>query len=450
VTTYGSAHAPAGTGGVVTAVTAGSAAEAAGVLPGDTVIAVEGHRLRDVIDWMWYTADSPVDVTLLRGADELTLTLERGWDQEVGVAFADVLFDGIRTCDNACLFCFVSQLPSGLRDSLYVRDDDFRLSFLSGNFVTLTNLTDDDAARIIEQRLTPLYVSLHAVTADVRGTLVCATADDGALQRIDELLAEGIELHVQIVLVPGLNDGEELQRTLQWLAERDSVTSVGVVPLGYTSAQQRFARSYEDPAAAAAVLDALELWRAGMTEERGERWVYAADEFYLAAGREFPSADQYDGYPQFENGIGMARAFLDEFVESTAEADGTPPPGEEPHPVVLVTGELFAPVLRRLSVRLGDLGVEARVLAVRNTFLGGDVSVAGLLTGRDVIAAVREDLGGAVYLLPDVMVNSDGLLLDDVSAADLPALTGKDVRVIPSDAASLVEEVQIIGKGGGA
>lgn len=448
--TYGDAHASAGEGGRVVAVTPGGAADRAGIRPRDVVLAVDGRRVRDVIDWLWLTAEPPADVTLVRGAGERTVTLDRAFDEELGVEFADVVFDGVRTCDNACLFCFVSQLPSGLRDSLYVRDDDFRLSFLTGNFVTLTNLRDDDVERILEQRLAPLYVSLHAVDADVRSTLVCATVEDRTLERIDQLADGGIELHVQIVLVPGVNDGEELQRTLEWLAQRDAVESVGVVPLGYTSAQQRFARSYQDPKDAAAVLDALELWRSGMAEERGTRWVYAADEFYLAAGREVPSADDYDGYPQYENGIGMVRAFVDEFVEATALADGSPRPGEPARPLAIVTGELFAPVLERLAPRLGDLGVEARVLAVPNAFLGGDVSVAGLLTGRDLVQAVSADLGGAVYLVPDVVVNSDGLMLDGVAGADLTRLTGKDVFLVPADAASLVEAVQDIGKGGEA
>jgi putative radical SAM enzyme (TIGR03279 family) len=416
---------------------------------GDSVVEVAGQRVHDTVDWMWLTAEMPVDVTVMRLGGRVTLSLDRAYDQELGVSFADVVFDGVRGCDNACLFCFVSQLPAGLRRSLYVRDDDYRLSFLSGNFVTLTNLSDDDVARIIAQRLSPLYVSIHAVDPDVRTTLICAAVEDRALERVDELVEGGIRMHVQIVLVPGVNDGEQLQRTLEWLAARGpGIASVGVVPLGYTAAQQRFARSFEDAEQAGAVIDALEPWREGMAAEREERWVYAADELYLAAGRELPSSDDYDGFPQFENGIGMTRAFVDEFEEAAGLADGVCGRAGAAHPAVLVTGELFAPVLRRLAPRLGDLGVESRVLAVRNRFLGGNVSVAGLLTGHDVLAAISDEPGGAAYLVPDVVVNSDGLMLDDVRAADLGVLTGKDVRVIPSDAASLVAAVQDLGKEG--
>lgn len=444
---YSDAHAPAGRGGVVREVAPGSAAAAAGIVAGDVIVAVDGRILRDVIDWMWLTADTPVTLTVERDRATREIELHRAPDEGLGVGFTDVVFDGVRTCENACLFCFVSQLPKGLRPSLYVRDDDYRLSFLAGNFVTLTNLTDADVARIAEQRLSPLHVSVHAVDPDVRSTLICATSQDDALQRIDELLAEGIAIHVQIVLVPGVNDGDVLDRTLAYLAERPGIASVGVVPLGYTAVQSRFSRSFEDPRASAAVLDALEVWREGMAHDREARWVHAADEFYLAAGRELPSWDDYDGFPQFENGIGMTRAFIDEFVEATAEADGRPAAGGVAHPVTLVTGELFAPVLGRLAPRLGGLGVEPRVLVVPNRFLGGNVSVGGLLTGRDLADAIRRDLGGGVYLVPDIVVNSDGLLLDDVLAAELPALSGKDVHIVPSDAAGLVAAVERVGSG---
>lgn len=444
---YGSAHASAGHGGVVREVSPGGAGADAGLAAGDVIVRVDGRALHDVVDWMWLTSDTPVTLTVERAGALVELELHRAPDEALGVGFTDVVFDGVRTCENACLFCFVSQLPAGLRPSLYVRDDDFRLSFLDGNFVTLTNLSDADVVRIVEQRLSPLCVSVHAVDPDVRASLVCAAHEDLALQRIDELVAAGIELHVQIVLVPGVNDGEVLDRTLEWLAARGSVTSVGVVPLGYTAAQARFSRSFEDAAAAAAVLDALELWRDAMARERGTRWVYGADELYLAAGRELPGWDAYDGFPQFENGIGMTRAFVDEFVLAAAEADGRVSPGAPTRPVTLVTGALFAPVLRRLAPRLADLGVEPRVLAVPNGFLGGNVSVAGLLTGADLLRAIREDLGGSVYVVPDVVVNSDGLLLDDVAGAELPALTGKDVHIVPSDAAGLVAAVERIGAG---
>ncbi len=237
--------------------------------------------------------------------------------------------------------------------------------------------------------------------------------EDRALERLEQILGAGIEVHVQLVLVPGVNDGEVLQRTLEWLAPRAGVASVGVVPLGYTGHQKRFAASYSEPGAAAAVLDAIEPWRAAMTAERGIRWVHAADEFYLAAGRHMPPEDEYDGFPQYENGIGMTRSFTDEWMDAVS---GTPVEPDRPQTsATLITGTLFAPVLTRLAPMAERHGVSVRVLGVENRFFGGNVSVTGLLTGADIAAAVAEDDGRGPYMVPDVVFNEDGLTLDGLA-----------------------------------
>ncbi|MDO8916298.1 MAG: DUF512 domain-containing protein [Coriobacteriia bacterium] len=433
---YESVVRPSAPGGVVASVTAGGSAERAGIRPGDVVLAVDGHPLRDVIDWQWLTSEESFTVEVECSEGRRLMGVVRDWDEPVGLAFAHPLFDGVRECDNACVFCFVSQLPPGLRPALYVRDDDVRLSFLAGTFVTLTNLSDDDIARVVGQRLSPLHVSLHAVDPAVRRRLVCPTVEDLALERFDELALAGIEIHVQIVLVPGINDGAVLDETLSWLAERPSVESVGVVPLGYTSHQKRFTSSFGDPQAAGTVLDALEPWRERMGAEHEIHWVHAADELYLAAGRPVPPERDYDDFPQYENGIGLVRAFTDEWSEAiTSTAVDM---CRAPLDVTLVTGELFAPVLRALAPLASRHGLSCRVLAVANSFFGGNVSVAGLLTGVDVAAAIRADDAPGSYLVPDVILNDDGLTLDGMSVADLVAATGTDTRVVSCDAAGLL------------
>ena len=411
-------------GGIVASVAPGPAAES-GLRPGDVVLAVDGQPLRDVIDWWWLTDSDHLTLTVLRSEERHDLAVDRDSPEPLGVSFTDVVFDGIRQCENACTFCFISGLPAGLRPALYVRDDDFRLSFLTGNFVTLTNLTESDLVRIVEQRLSPLHVSVHAVDPVVRRSLICPTPADDALAHLDRLLSAGIEVHVQVVLVPAVNDGDVLQETLSYLASRERVLSVGCVPMGYTGHQQRWTRSYS-AGSACAVLAIVAAWQEEMRRSRAVGWVYAADEFYLLADVDIPPAEAYDDFCQFENGIGMTAAFRDELPAA--------PPAYR-RDITLVTGEMFAPVLAEELSRRGWMGV--RVLPVENRLFGGNVGVTGLLGGADIAAAIVEDGARGTYLVPDVVVNSDGLLLDDMSADTLAERARADVRIVGSDAAAL-------------
>ncbi len=387
--------------------------------------------MRDILEWQWLTDADEFTVTIERDGELWEADVERVAGEPLGLGFSGVVFDAVRQCENACAFCFVTQLPPGLRPALYVRDDDFRLSFLYGNFITLTNLGDDDLARITGQHLSPLFVSLHAVDEDVRARLVCPTVADTTCERIDELLSAGIELHIQIVLVPGVNDAEVLARTLGWLAEREGILSVGIVPLGFTAHQRRYTRSF-DGRESATLVRSLAPWQERMRAERGVGWVYAADEFYLAAGEPLPPAEAYDDYPQYENGIGLVRAFIDEFADGVASLPDTV------QPAVLVTGTLFAPVAAGLLEAAG-LSEAVRVLSVENRFFGGNVSVTGLLTGVDIAEAIRADGARMRYLVPDIMVNSDGLLLDDVAAGDVAGMTGATIEWIAPGADALVK-----------
>ncbi|MDF1541734.1 MAG: DUF512 domain-containing protein [Anaerosomatales bacterium] len=418
----------------------GTPAARAGLAAGLTVVRANGRSLRDVIDWRWESDGTSVDLEISDSEGTHDVRLERNAGEAWGFTFAGVLFDGVRTCRNSCTFCFMSQLPRGLRRALYVRDDDYRLSFLQGNFVTLTNLTPADVDRIVEQHLSPLYVSLHAVTPEVRATLVCAR-EDRAPDVIDELLSEGIELHVQIVLVPGVNDGDELETSLRWLAARDGVRSVGIVPLGFTRHQQRFTTSYGAVSAARAVLDQLEPWQAAFRRRDRISWVHAADEFYLNAGRPVPPSGSYDGFPQYENGIGLLRDFEDELVGELRDRASAPAAG----PVndirtTVVTGTLFAPALRTL---LHAQGLDRRVdvLAVDNHFFGGNVSVSGLLTGEDVVNALATHEGSARFIMPRIIFNDDGLTLDDVSEAGIRASCSAPVDFVHPSARALLSAI---------
>ena len=290
---------------MVSSVDVGGPAHRAGIAADDVVVSADGAKLRDILDWQWHSDGLSLDVAVQSAEGTVRdVSLVREPGEPWGIEFADAIFDRIRVCSNNCAFCFMAQLPEGMRSSLYLRDDDFRLSFLHGNFISLTNLSDEDVERIAEQHLSPLYISLHAVDPDVRRELVCAR-EDRALERFDQLVEEGIDLHVQIVLVPGVNDGDRLDETLTWLAEREGVVSVGIVPLGYTRHQERYDRSYADQIAAATVIQQVQRWQFAMKERDGVSWVHLADEFYLNARAPMPTAEWYDDFPQYENGIGI-------------------------------------------------------------------------------------------------------------------------------------------------
>ncbi len=429
-------------GGLIVAVEADSPAERAGLIAGERVVSVADVPVSDILDWLWLTDADRIDIFVANDDGEgRTVILDRDSDEPWGIEFADAIFDNIRTCRNACAFCFMTQLPSGMRKALYLRDDDFRLSFLQGNFITLTNLTDADVERIAEQQLSPLYVSLHAVDPDVRAKLVCAR-EDRALERVDQLLQAGIDLHIQIVLVPGANDAEELDRTLTWLAEREGIESVGVVPLGYTKYQSEYSASYGDEIEAAKVIQQVQRWQFESRARDGVTWVHLADEFYLNARAPFPTTEWYDGFPQYENGIGLVRSFVDEALglrdELTAAVKALPAEEEQ---VTLVTGMMGATTMAG-ALNACEAAGRVRLLVVPNRFFGGNVSVTGLITGRDLIDAITADRArvpiATAYLVPDVILNADGVTLDDLSLADIRAESGADVRLVSSDAAGLL------------
>lgn len=442
-----SSHAESPVRGLISSVEPGSPAAQAGIGRGDAVLAVDGRAVIDVLDWRWHTDSDTATVLLEREGRRFEATLRRAQGEPWGIDFAEPLFDGVRRCENACTFCFMTQLPPGMRPALYVRDDDYRLSFLHGNFVTLTNLDDADVARIDEQRLSPLHVSVHAVSPEIRERLVCAR-EDRALARLDRLVEAGVDLHVQIVLVPGVNDGEELDRTLTWLAAREGVCSVGIVPLGYTRYQSLFDRSYADPIAAATVIQQVQRWQFAMRERDGVNWVYLADEFYLNARAPFPGTEFYDGFPQYENGIGVVRTFGDEAAalrDEIASAVRLLPEGGEQ--ATVVTGMMAATTLAG-ALNAFEAAGRVRLLVVPNAFFGGNVSVTGLLTGQDLAAAIARDaaaLGApTAYLLPDVVFNDHGLTLDDLTLDDLRDRTGADIRVVSSDAAGLLSGLGLV------
>lgn len=416
-------------GAEVCAVEPGSPAAREGLEPGMLVTHVNGSELRDMVDWDW-EADGPY--VYLEGVAypgtpeefEFECELERGLGEDWGVSFGGAVFDGMRICRNDCVFCFMKMLPKGMRRSLYLRDDDYRLSFLQGNFVTLTNVSDADAERIVERALSPLNVSLHAVSPDVRARLMGKNAARG-IEVLERLLDAGIEVHAQIVLVPDMNDGAELARTLDWVEARPLVTSLGIVPLGFTKHQDSFAASFNEPDRARAVIEAVRPYQLRARAATGRTRFQLADEFYLAARLDPPAAEEYDGYPQYHDGIGMVRSFLDEAADLLADAGSrTELEGaarrlaQAERRLVCVSGCAADRVLADF-LAASPLAGASEVCAVENRYFGGNVNVTGLLCAPDVLGQLPDHLAGAEVLLPNIMLNADGLTLDGTAAADL-------------------------------
>jgi len=430
------------TGVVVAAVRPRTPAAAAGLTPGDRIVAVNGHRLRDVIDFHFHAGDERLELAVERdGVAAVRRLRRRGTD--LGLELAAPRAADIATCANKCVFCFIHQLPKGMRKSLYVKDDDFRLSFLHGNYITLTDLDAASFERIVEQRLSPLYISVHATDPELRWALLGRPRHaTEILPRLELLAKAGIRMHAQIVLCPGLNDGLHLERTVFDLAPlHPHVVTTAIVPVGLTRHRERLpALRGLEPGEARALVATVERWQQRWLGELGSRFVFLADEMYLLSGLPLPAAAAYEGFPIAEDGIGLVRRFEDGFVRAAARRRGSVPSGA----VTVVTGEMFAPRLNSLLIHGGFDPATIRVAAVRNDFFGPAIGVAGLLTGRDIQRhlATQADLGRAVLVPAAALRDVDGVFLDDLTPGDLARDLGVPVKVVASTPGALLKAIR--------
>ena len=445
----------------VVAVTATSPAALSGLRSGDELLSLNGRSPRDVIEYSLLVDEPDLDLVVRRRgvAEPFPVAIHKEAGEPLGIEVSSAVFDRVRTCDNHCEFCFIHQLPKGMRRSLSMKDDDYRLSFLYVNFTTLTRFTEMDLERVLTERLSPLFVSIHATDPDVRSGLLRNRRGATSLRWLGALLDGGIEVHGQIVVCPDRNDGAVLEDTLAGVLDRyPELATVACVPLGVSTFSHEDAMRPHTVEEAAAVCDMVERWQATFLEAIGRRMVYAADEYYLMAERPFPAAATYEGFPQHENGLGMARAFEAAFGGDEhaalgvrpgffAAVDGAPAvgyraPRQTPdgsvgtdgggpgRPVAILTGEYGARVLAPLIDSLGRDDI--RLVPVPNNFFGGNIGVSGLLTGTDLTTVLADQPSGHRYLLPDSCL-SEGRFLDDLTLADLP----RPVEVVPTDGLSL-------------
>ncbi len=433
---------------------------------GDVLTAINGEQPRDIIQYQLLIDEPSVVLEVDRGGLNRTIDIDRTTGGALGIEVQSSLFDQVRTCDNHCSFCFIYQLPPGMRKSLSLKDDDFRLSFLYGNFTTLTRFTEIDLERVVSEGLSPLYVSIHATDPALRTELLRNKRGGTSLRWLRALLDHGIEVHGQVVVCPGVNDGEALEQTMVGvLDEYPELATVAVVPLGISDHSNEPDMRAHTLAEAEAVVDLVERWQVTFNELLGRPLVFAADEYYLLADRRFPEPEVYEGFPMHEDGIGMARTFELEFEGKVADAtgpqagffasvDGAPAEGyraprtssptdasgvtmvqlapkrpKADAPVGVITSEYGARVLGPL---LEAADTDARLVVVDNQFFGGNIAVTGLMVGADISRVLADQPVGHRYLLPDVCLSS-GVFLDGTTPEELP----RPVEVVPTDGIAL-------------
>lgn len=410
--------------------TEGSIAEEMGITQGDTVRSVNGFVIHDILDYQFLTNDSLVNIELRKKNGEIwELEIEKDFDQDIGISFTGTGLETITRCTNKCIFCFVDQMPKGMRKSLYVKDDDYRLSFLQGSFITLANLTEKDFEKIIRLRLSPLYVSVHTTNPELRKKVLGSPRAGDILTQLKRLTDEGIEVHAQAVICPGVNDGIELERTIKELSHLwPGVKSLAVVPVGLTNFRQKlFNLEKFKQIQAAAVINKIEDWQNNCLKTFDYPFVFASDEFYFLAEKEIPSLPLYADFPQIENGVGLTRLFLDQW--NTVQKQ-LPTGVNKPLSVTLVTGMLGKLIMEPVAKRLNQIdNLKVSVLAVQNNYFGPSVTVSGLLTGSDVLNHREALTGSQLVLLPATMLKMDSpITLDDISLNELEKRIGTMVR----------------------
>ncbi len=411
---------------IISSVEVGSVAAKKGISAGDSLISINGNAINDVLDYRFYINDTKLILSLktARGKSKIVLIRKDEFD-DIGLEFETYLMDKQRNCKNKCIFCFIDQLPKGLRKSLYFKDDDSRLSFLFGNYITLTNLTDEEADRIIKMHISPVNVSVQTMNPELRVKMMANPKAGESLRFLRKFADAGITLNTQLVLCPGINDGRELEFSLSELSKLyPAVQSIAAVPVGLSDHREGLypLEPYNEKTAGETI-DIIDRFNEKFKNEHGEIIAYAADEFYLKAKRPMPDADYYNGFPQLENGVGMWALLKSEFEEALNECGIS----QLDRRVTVVTGEAAYPLISELSKKAEDKinGLKVQVVPVKNKLLGSMITVSGLLCGRDIADALSgTDLGDELIIPPNCLRSEGDMFLDDMTVDGLSDILG--------------------------
>ena len=421
----------------------GSIAQELEIEPGDALLAINDEELSDIFDYQFMTEEEYLTLLIEKpDGEQWELEIEKDMDEDIGLVFEQGLMDDYRSCCNKCIFCFIDQMPPGMRETLYFKDDDSRLSFLQGNYITLTNMKDADIDRIIRFNLAPINISIHTMNPELRCTMLHNRFAGEALKKIDRLYEAGIPMNGQIVLCKGVNDGDELDFSIRKMMEyQPMLQSVSVVPVGLTKYRENLypLESFEKQDAEK-VIDMIEHYQKISFEKYENHFIHASDEWYLLAGRELPEEDSYDGYIQLENGVGMIRLMDTEFKEALDEAE----PSDMKTTVTAVTGKLAEPFIGSLAERVREKfpNVCVNVIGIRNDFFGEKITVAGLLTGQDIYAQLKDRELGDALILPTVVLRSgEDVFLDDMTVSELAEKLSVPIRITDCSGGSFLDTV---------
>lgn len=420
----------------------GSIAAEVGLEPGDTLCSINGKTVADILDFQFASADAVLEMEVKKADGQSWLVdIEKDEDEPLGLVLEGFIFDSMKVCTNRCVFCFVDQLPPGLRSTLKVKDDDYRHSFLFGNFITLTNLKAADWDKIAAMRLSPLYISVHAMQPEVRAKMLHNKKGRDIKEGLERLCRAGIEMHTQIVLCPGINDGLVLEDSIEQLAGfYPCLQSIGIVPVGLSGHRLDLPELRRvDPEQSGALIRLVDKYQEKYRRDYGTGLVYLADEFYLQADIAIPDSSYYDGFEQLENGIGLVRCFWDDFTQALPEL----PDKVSPREIFIITGVSGQAALQPVVERLNRIaGMVLHTIPIINGLLGESITVTGLLTGQDIIKTLGDNYRGKTLLLPEIVLKSEeDVLLDDISVAQIEKAAAVKIRVVPMQARDLIEAV---------
>lgn len=388
-----------------------------GLMPGDEILSINGHIINDIIDYRFYTNEEYVEMSMIHNGKPEIFEIEKDYEDDLGIEFDEILFDKLKVCGANCIFCFERQLPKGMRKSLTLRDDDYRLSFLNGNFITLANLKEADIERIIEQRLSPLYVSVHTVDEALREKII-GRKFPPFMETIKRLVDNGINLHTQVVACPGINDGDKLIETIDTLgAFYPNILSLAVVPVGLTGHRENLPliNPYTKEEAIE-VLNIVETKQKEFMDKYGKKFLWASDEFYIKAEKEIPCDEFYEDYEQLENGIGLVRDFLTDAEEGIKTLNNAK---LKDCKLTFVTGVDFAPYFKSVLDKINNKSLNINLICIKNYHFGETVTVTGLLTGKDIINQLKDKDLGDYVCIPDICLNDNNVFLDDLTVEDI-------------------------------